>query len=111
MDKDFFVHLFHIILVSGLFYYIGTTRDEMPDFMYSLLIGLGVFIIFYHIYKSVYKKDAWINYIHMFLFGPILVYIGIYRDKTPRKIFEIVLMLAFASFGYHSYYMLKNKNV
>ena len=56
MDKDFFVHLFHIILVSGLFYYIGTIQEKMPTFIYPILFGLGFFIIFYHIYKSVLKK-------------------------------------------------------
>jgi hypothetical protein len=109
MEKDFFVLLFHIILVSGLFYYIGTIQEKMPTFMFSILLGLGVFIIFYHMYKSLFKKDAWINYIHIFIVGPILMYIGVYKDKTPRKFFEMVLMLAFASFGYHSYYMLKSE--
>jgi hypothetical protein len=107
MEKEFYVHLFHIILVGGLFYYIGTRRDEMPKIMFPILIGLGCFIIIYHIYKSLFKNDAWVNYIHILIVGPILVYIGLYQDKTPRKFFEIILMLAFASFGYHLYYMLK----
>lgn len=107
MDKDFWVHLFHIILVSGLLLYIGIIQDAMPKWVYPFLIGLGVFIIIYHIYKSIYKKDAWINYIHIFIVGPLLLFIGIYENKTPRKYFEIILMLAFASFGYHAYYLLK----
>jgi len=111
MNKEFWVHLFHIILVSGLLLYIGSTQDTMPKWIYPLLIGLGIFIIVYHIYKSIYKKDAWINYIHIFIVGPLLVYIGVYEKKTPRKYFEIILMLAFASLGYHSYYILKDLNV
>jgi len=39
--------------------------------------------------------------------GPILVYIGLMKKETPFKAFEIVLMLAFASLGYHGYYLLK----
>ena len=108
MEKEFYVHLFHIILVSGLFYYIGTRRDKLPKIMFPILIGLGCFIIIYHIYKSLFKNDAWVNYIHILIVGPILVYIGLYQDKTPRKFFEIILMLAVASFGYHLYYMLKD---
>jgi hypothetical protein len=103
--KDFYVHLFHIILVSGLFFYIGTTGDKLPKLIFPFLIALGLIIIVYHIYKSLYKKDAWVNYIHIFIVGPLLIYIGLYQDKTPRKFFEILLMLAFASFGYHLYYM------
>ncbi len=33
------------------------------------------------------------------------VYIGYNGDKTARKFFEILLMLGFASIGYHSYYL------
>jgi hypothetical protein len=76
--------------------------------MFQVIIGLGAFIILYHVYKSLYKKDAWVNYIHIFLVGPLLMYIGFYEDKTPRKAFEIILMFAFASLGYHGYYMIKD---
>jgi NADH:ubiquinone oxidoreductase subunit K len=107
MEKEFYVHLFHIILVSGLFYYIGTTGDKLPKNMFPFLIGLGIFIIAYHIYKSLFKKDAWVNYIHILIVGPILVWIGLCQDKTHRKFFEIILMLAFASFGYHLYYLVQ----
>ena len=108
MEKEFWVHLFHIIIVSGLFLYIGIKQTKLPKFMYPILIGLGIVIILYHIYKSLFKKDAWINYIHIFIVGPLLVYIGYKKEQTPRKFFEIILMLAFASFGYHLYYLIFN---
>ena len=111
MNKDFWVHLFHIILVSGLLLYIGIIQDAMSKWVYPFLTGLGILIIIYHIYKSIYKKDAWINYIHIFIVGPLLLFIGIYENKTPRKYFEITLMFAFASFGYHAYYLLKELDV
>jgi hypothetical protein len=105
MEKSFWVHLFHIILVSGLFLYIGIMQTKLPKNIYPILIGLGIVIILYHIYKAFYKKDAWVNYIHIFYVGPLLIYIGYEREKTSRKFFEIMLMLAFASFGYHLYYL------
>jgi hypothetical protein len=37
--------------------------------------------------------------------GPLMVYVGLQKDETPRKVFELILMLAFASAGYHSYYL------
>jgi hypothetical protein len=108
MNKDFLVHLFHIIIVSGLFLYIGIMQTKLPKIIYPILICLGIVIILYHIYKSLYKKDAWINYIHIFIIGPLLIYIGFKKEQTPRKFFEIILMLAFASFGYHLYYLIYN---
>lgn len=77
----------------------------MPEYLFPGITGLGLFIILYHIYKAIYKKDAWVNYIHIFLIGPLLVLIGYLNKSAPRKLFEIILMFAFASIGYHGYYM------
>jgi|UniRef100_A0A6C0E3Q6 hypothetical protein len=106
MEKYVWIHLFHIILVTGLFLYIGIMQTKLPKFIYPILIGLGIVIILYHIYKSIYKKAPWLNYIHIFYIGPLLVYIGYKKENTPRIFFEIILMFAFASFGYHLYYLI-----
>ena len=106
--KEFIVHLAHILIFSTLLGYIGIQQREMPKVMYIIILSLGALVIFYHIYKSLFKKDAWINYVHIFIVGPLLVFVGLYKDETPRKVFEIILMLAFASFGYHGYYLLQN---
>ena len=110
MSKDLFVHLFHILIVGSLFLYVGIMKTHIPTFMYSVLIILGIIIILYHIFK-VYKKlklglNPWINYIHIFIIGPLLLYIGLNREKTQRLYFEILLMLGFSAIGYHGYYLL-----
>ena len=109
MNASLFVHLFHILIVGGLFLYVGIVKSNIPAFMYSILITLGIIIILYHIFK-VSKKlttgmNPWVNYIHIFIVGPLLLYIGLHREKTQRFYFEILLMLGFASIGYHSYYL------
>ena len=104
--KEFFVHAFHILFVTSFLGYIGIVRENLPKFLFHVVLLVGIFIVVYHIYKSIFKKDAWINYIHIFIVGPLLVYVGLQKDKTPRKVFEIILMLAFASLGYHGYYMI-----
>jgi hypothetical protein len=109
MEASFFVHLFHILIVGGLFLYVGIKKTDIPNFMYSFLLILGIIIIAYHGFK-VYKKlkeglNPWVNYIHIFMVGPLLVYIGLNKEKTQRLYFEILLMLGFASIGYHGYYL------
>jgi len=109
MSSLFFVHLFHIIIVGSLFLYVGIKKTNIPNFMYTVLTILGVIIILYHSFK-VYKKlkeglNPWINYIHIFIVGPLLLYIGINGKKTQRPYFEILLMLGFAAIGYHGYYL------
>ena len=102
-----FVQLAHILVFSTFLGYVGIWKDKMPAFMYTVILTFGIVIILYHIFKAFYKKDSWVNLIHILVVGPILVYIGFMKKETPFKVFEIVLMLAFASLGYHGYYLLK----
>lgn len=109
MESHTFVHLFHILIVGGIFLYVGINRDNIYKPLFTGLLFLGFLIIFYHLYK-IYGylntgKGIWVNLIHIFIVGPLLVYIGYYGVKTSRKFFEILLMLGFASIGYHLYYL------
>ena len=109
MNINFLVHLFHILIVGGLFIYVGINRDKISKTLFSILFVLGIVIILYHLYKTYnYIKEGkpyWVNLIHIFIVGPILIYIGFNREKTQRLYFEILLMLGFASIGYHGYYL------
>ena len=82
--------------------------------MFPILAGLGIFIIIYHIYKTYnYLKEGksfWVNLLHIFIIGPLLIHIGYYGDKTSRMYFELLLMLGFAAIGYHGYYLLREIN-
>lgn len=105
------IHLFHIIIVGSLFLYVGIQQSNIPSFFYPLLLILGVFIIIYHGYKAFIKiksgKNPWANYIHIFLVGPLLIYIGYNNKTTKRFYYELLLMLGFAAIGYHGYYLLQ----
>lgn len=104
------INLFHIIFVGSLFLYVGIKRENIYNPLYNILFYLGIFIIIYHLYKVyVYLsqgKKIWINLIHICIIGPLLVYIGYYQTNTSRKYYELLLMLAFASIGYHGYYLM-----
>lgn len=106
MDLRTLVHLFHILIVGGLFLYVGINREKIYAPIFTILLFLGFVIIFYHLYK-IYNtgKSIWVNLIHIFIVGPLIIFIGYYGVKTTRKFFEILLMLAFASIGYHLYYL------
>ena len=108
LSPHFFVHLFHVLFVGALFIYVGVRREKNPKFMYPLLLVLGVVVILYHLYKTYLKLQKggyWVNLIHILLVGPLLLYIGVTKEKTSRKYYELLLLLAFATIGYHSYYM------
>jgi hypothetical protein len=110
MDSHTIIHLFHILIVGSLFLYVGINRENIYKPLFPVLLILGFIIILYHLYK-VYNyfsngKSYWVNLIHVFIVGPLLVYIGYYGANTSRKFFELLLMLGFASIGYHLYYLL-----
>ena len=109
MDSRALVHLFHILIVGILFLYVGIKRENIYKPLFPILLFLGFVIIFYHLYKIYgyldFGKSIWVNLIHIFIVGPLLVYIGYYVEETSRKFFEIILMLGFASIGYHLYYL------
>jgi len=103
------VHLFHIIIVGGLFLYIGIKQKNMPTIMYNVILAIGLLILFYHGYKGATKiligKNAWVNLFHVLIVAPLLIYTGYKKIDTPRYIYEFIFMLAFATIGYHGYYL------
>lgn len=109
ISKEFFVHLIHVIIIGGLFLYVGINGPTIPKIIFPVLIFLGIFVILYHGIKAYNKlivnKSAWVSYIHIFLVGPLLILIGYYNIDTPRKYFELLIMLGMAAIGYHGYYM------
>lgn len=112
MNINFWVHLFHILIVGSLFIYVGINREKISNTLFTILLGLGIFIIFYHIFKAnnyiKQDKSIWVNLIHIFIVGPTLIFIGYNNEKTPRRYFEILLMLGFATIGYHAYYLVNS---
>jgi Na+-transporting methylmalonyl-CoA/oxaloacetate decarboxylase beta subunit len=110
--KELYVHLFHILIVGTLFLYVGIMSTNVPTFMFPVLLGLGAIIVFYHIYKTYLKvaenKNPWVNLFHIFIVGPLLIYIGYNKQATPRPAYEFLLMLGFASIGYHGYYAINS---
>jgi hypothetical protein len=97
--------------VGTFFFYLGIQKTNIPSALFPVLLVLGAGITAYHSYKALkyFNKgiNPWFNIIHILLIGPILMYIGYQKNKTPNYVFELILMLAFASIGYHGYYLYK----
>jgi len=112
MTIEAVVHLLHIIIIGGLFIYVGIMRQGISPYLFPFLLSLGIVIVFYHIFKA-YKystlgKPIWVNLIHILLVGPLLIYIGYSAADTARLYFEMLLMLGFSAIGYHGYYLFQN---
>jgi hypothetical protein len=115
MNSHILIALFHIFTVVPLFFYVGFARDNTATQLYPILFGLGLIVLFYHLYKAVVKwqvgaPSAWINWIHALVIGPVLIYIGRRGKDTVRGAYEILLMLAFAAAGYHGLSVVRELN-
>ena len=108
MDSHFYLALFHVLIVAPFLIYVGIQRASLPKWLFYVLIGLGAVIVAYHSFKAYGKwlkgsSNLWVNFIHMFYVGPLLMWIGLKGEDTPRSAYEILLLLAFAAGGYNLY--------
>ena len=104
------LHLIHIFLISTLFIYVGIYKTSIPKWIYPFLLILGIILIPYQSYKGyIYYKNGknyyWNNLIHILLIGPLLIWIGLEKEKSSSYAFNFLMMFGFASLGYHSYYL------
>ena len=102
------LNLFHIFVVFPLFFYVAFMRGLAPPWVYQALLGLGIVILIYHLYKTIVKWRAnslsvWVNIIHILFVAPLMIYIGKNAYDTPRWAFELLAMLSFSAVGYHLY--------
>lgn len=116
MDTHLLLSLFHIFAVVPFFLYIALSRANTPYSVYKTAFGVGVVITLYHAYKSVLKFKAgsqslWVNLFHMFLIGPLLIYIGLMETQTPRAAYELLAIAGFGAAGYHIYYLIQMMNL
>jgi hypothetical protein len=99
-----FVELFHIFIIGPLLVYTGNTYGNgLPKwYLYSLIIT-GFTVMLYHMFL-VYKKgfnNGFIYLLHTIIFAPILIYIGFMGEKAFWGAYSVLVMIGFASIGYH----------
>jgi hypothetical protein len=110
MDTHIIINLFHILLIAPFLIWVGISRGTFPDWVFTMLMTLGSIVILYQGYKSYTRLlkgsgYVWVNLLHVLWVGPLLVYIGYKKKDTPRPAYELLLLTAFAAFGYHLYSM------
>ncbi len=116
MNPHIVLSTFHIIVVVPFFLYVAFSRAANPEWIYNVLLGLGLFLFAYLAFKAAARFIArspyiWVNLIHALLIAPLLIVIGLYGKKTPRAGYELLLLTAFAALGYHMYSLFLEINV
>jgi hypothetical protein len=105
-------HLLHALLIGPAFLYVGYARDQIPNVVFSVLLGAGLIVLSYHLYLAFQKikegKSAWVNWIHIFLVAPLLLLVGYLGKEADRRYFEMMMLLGFAATGYHGLYAIRS---
>lgn len=106
MESHTAVHLGHLLILGPFLFALGAGYLTMIP---SIAIAvIGVVIILYHAFRGYTKFAAggnpWIYLIHALLVGPALI---AYHFTDGRYVRELIMMLGFAAFGYHGYYLLQ----
>ena len=102
MEKITIIHLLHILIISGLLFYISLKK---PRRIIPYLLIVFVLVFFYHLYKwFLTGMPIYMLHLHISLF---LIYVAYTNPEPNSFVYQLVLLLAFAVLGYHSFYLLK----
>ena len=111
MDSHTPIYLFHVLFAAPLFLYVAFKRTDIPDWLYGILGFMAAGIFLYHAWRAYGRlstgKSAWVNWIHIALVVPVLAVTAIQKEKTPRRVFEMLALLGFAALGYHGTYLIR----
>ena len=116
MDIHLLLSLFHIFAVVPFFLYIALNRANTPYTVYKIAFVVGLVVTLYHGYKTILKFKAgsqslWVNLLHLLFVGPLLMYIGLNEQQTPRAAYELLAISGFGAGGYHIYHLINSLNL
>ena len=92
------VNYSHSLIIAPLFIYIGATNGQVMKPLYKLILYLGIISLLYHAYKTVKNYQDGntmyiVNLFHVFVIAPLLIYVGLKREKTTYPIPSLMYIL------------------
>ena len=104
MNKYFNYLIYHGFIIGPLLIYIGGKKKKANKNVNKLFILLSILAIIYHT-EIIYRKrltNSLINFIHIFIMAPLLLYIGIKEDKTDDE-YNFIMILGLVITFYFLY--------
>lgn len=98
------INFAHILVTGPLLIYVGLVEDK-PEWVYNILLAIGVFMLAYIPYVMYTTKvgpyHVWLA-IHLFVFAGLMIAVGIMRDNSPRILSSLLLAIGISAVGYHA---------
>ena len=101
MNRDL-IHLLHIIVSSPIFIYVGYDRGTGPKWLYQVVAAVGAIVLLYHAYLFADKYNnlkmvSWVNLIHILVIAPMLIYVGLNKNKVVYPFWQVCLVLGYGA--------------
>lgn len=97
------INLAHAFVTGPFLMYVGLARKR-PSWVFHVLVAIGVLLALYFPYVIMTRKlsqyHVWL-FIHLAIFIPLLIAIGVMKDRAPKILFSLVLAIGIAAIGYH----------
>jgi hypothetical protein len=110
MNIQNLISLIHVFIIVPFLLYCVSKGNNMSIYLKYALQIFGGFIILFHGYRILtnpltFSVIRMINWFHLFIIGPLLVYIGYTAPNTNAKYYDYLAIIAYAALIYHGYYL------
>ena len=106
-------HWLHILFFGPIFLYSGFMKEKITPFLFLVLLCLGVVVVVFHGYRLSIKKQTdskWVNLIHVFFVGPLIIALGILQKKAYDWIYLSMSLLGATTMLYNIIILIKYRN-
>ena len=105
MYKYTIISLTHILLVGPGLIYLGKTipSGNNSKINFNILLVLGILLLLSHSHK-LYKNGislGWIYALHVFIFSPIMLYVGLMKENSHYSSLYLLQMIGYSAIGMH----------
>ncbi len=113
MNIQNLISLIHVFLIVPFLLYCVSKGNSMSVYLKYALQIFGAYVILFHGYRILTNSFTFsviriINWIHLVIIGPLLIYIGYTAPNVGAKYYDSLAILAYAALIYHGYYLVKS---
>ena len=113
MNIQNLISIIHVFLIVPFLLYCVSKGNSMSLYLKYALQIFGAFIILFHGYRILTNLFTFsviriINWIHLVIIGPLLIYIGYTAPNTGARYYDSLAIIAYAALIYHGYYLVKS---
>ena len=106
------VSIIHVFIIVPFLLYCVSKGNSMSLYIKYALQLFGAYVILFHGYKILTNPFTFsviriINWFHLLIIGPLLLYIGYTVPNTGAKYYDYLAIIAYAALIYHGYYLAK----